>query len=193
MFGIEPSEGYTEVCWQTRSQSGESYDLRAETQRQMEHCLWQVLCSLQTQGTRRALWLLLKGPRLSWADCQSKGAGEKWTASSFHHHRNDAIKIETNMLVKALLQDALSVELGFYQSDFMQNPEWLYNCFNVGSLWMFIRNRRENAFSRETMALITRSTACRYGWPQNWELTCVLVLLRRDGEWWSVKVHAICK
>lgn len=27
---------------------------------------------------------------------------------------------------------------------------------------MFIRNHRENVFSKETMALITRSTACRY-------------------------------
>lgn len=47
---------------------------------------------------------------------------------------------------------------------------------------MSIRNHQESVFSRGTMDLITRSTACRYDHRTgNWK--CVLVILRRDEGW----------
>lgn len=79
------------------------------------------------QSTRRAPWLQVRDTHLTWIDCQSKGMWEKWTALPFYHHKDDAIKIEINMLGTFLLRDSLSTELGFLL-------EW----FNVKS-WLIVQ------------------------------------------------------
>lgn len=126
--------------------------------------LWPGLCSVQARGMRR-------GPGLQVPICPGLIVKAKALGAKEQHH----VFVTTGVMQLQWEEDTCkihSLEIFFVhcffgfslfnQNDFMRNPDWLYNCFTLGNLWMFIRNHRENVFSRETMDLITRSTVCRY-------------------------------